>query len=123
MDSLSGAEKALRGFEGLTRVRTEGDAFGCAASRGASLLLGVKPEWRALTLLGFLAGVSAITHDFCNSEDPEERMQNLNFLKNTALAGGALALMAIDEPWQASIPVGSRVLPTERATQAGGPPP
>jgi len=33
-------------------------------------------------------------------------MKNMiDFMKNTALAGGALALMGVDEPWQASVPV------------------
>jgi hypothetical protein len=29
-----------------------------------------------------------------------------NFMKNAALAGGALALMGVEEPWEASVPVG-----------------
>jgi putative oxidoreductase len=73
---------------------------------GASLLLGVKPKLGALAILGFLAGVSPVMHDFWRNEDPNERAQNIvNFMKNAALAGGALALMGIDEPWEASVPV------------------
>ncbi len=73
---------------------------------GASLLLGVKPKLGALAILGFLAGVSPIMHDFWRMENPEERMKNMiDFMKNTALAGGALALMGVDEPWEASVPV------------------
>jgi len=73
---------------------------------GASLLLGVKPKLGSLAILGFLAGVSPIMHDFWRNENPEERMKNMvDFMKNTALAGGALALMGVDEPWQASVPV------------------
>jgi len=30
----------------------------------------------------------------------------INFMKNAALAGGALALMGVEEPWEASVPVG-----------------
>lgn len=45
-------------------------------------------------------------HDFWRNEDPNERTSNLiNFAKNAALAGGALALMGVDEPWEASVPV------------------
>jgi hypothetical protein len=45
-------------------------------------------------------------HDFWRSEDPQERTNSMNhFMKNMALAGGALALMSIDEPWKASVPV------------------
>ena len=73
---------------------------------GTSLLLGIKPKLGALAILGFLAGVSPVMHDFWRNEDPNERMNNMvNFMKNTALAGGALALMGVDEPWEASVPV------------------
>jgi|SRR5579862_4989647 len=71
---------------------------------GASMLLGLKPKWGAAALLGFLAGVSPIMHDFWRNEDPNERMNNMvNFMKNLALAGGALALMGVEEPWEASL--------------------
>ena len=73
---------------------------------GTSMLLGVKPKWGAMAILGFLAGVSPVMHDFWRNEDPNERMNNLaNFAKNLALAGGALALMGVDEPWEGSVPV------------------
>ena len=71
---------------------------------GASLLFGVKPRLGAMALLGFLAGVSPIMHDFWRDQDPKERMNNLdNFLKNVALAGAAVALMGVDEPWEATV--------------------
>jgi len=70
---------------------------------GASILLGVKPKLGAAAILGFLAGVSPIMHDFWRNEDPNERQANMiNFMKNAALAGGALALMGVEEPWEAS---------------------
>jgi putative oxidoreductase len=73
---------------------------------GASLLLGVKPKLGALAIVGFLAGVSPVMHDFWRSQNPEERQKNMiDFMKNAALAGGALALMGVDEPWEASVPV------------------
>jgi len=73
---------------------------------GTSLLLGVKPKLGALAILGFLAGVSPVMHDFWRNEDPNERTNNMvNFAKNLVLAGGALALMGVDEPWEASVPV------------------
>lgn len=71
---------------------------------GTSLLLGLKPKWGALAVIGFLAGVSPIMHDFWRNEDPNERMNNMTaFMKNLALAGGALALMGVEEPWEASV--------------------
>lgn len=78
---------------------------------GTSLLLGLKPKLGAIAILGFLAGVSPIMHDFWRNEDPNERMANLvNFTKNAGLAGGALALLGVDEPWEASVPVRRRKL-------------
>jgi putative oxidoreductase len=74
---------------------------------GASLLLGVKPKLGAAAILGFLAGVSPIMHDFWRQEDPGQRQNEMvNFMKNAALAGGALALMGVEEPWEASVPAG-----------------
>lgn len=74
---------------------------------GASLLLGVKPKLGTAAVVGFLAGVSPIMHDFWRNEDAKERENNMiSFMKNAALAGGALALMGVEEPWEASVPVG-----------------
>jgi putative oxidoreductase len=74
---------------------------------GTSLLLGVKPKVGTMALLGFLAGVSPVMHDFWKNEDPAERENNkIAFAKNVALAGAALALMGVEEPWEASVPVG-----------------
>lgn len=74
---------------------------------GTSMLLGIKPKWGAMAILGFLAGVSPIMHDFWRHEDPTQRTNEMvNFAKNLALAGGALALMGVDEPWEGSVPVG-----------------
>ena len=39
-------------------------------------------------------------HDFWNVQDPNQRTQEMvHFTKNVALLGGALALMAVQEPW------------------------
>ncbi|MGA8617234.1 MAG: DoxX family protein [Candidatus Sulfotelmatobacter sp.] len=78
---------------------------------GASLLLGVKPKLGALAILGFLVGVSPVMHDFWRKEDPNQRTNEMiNFMKNMALAGGALALMGVEEPWEASVPTSRRTL-------------
>jgi len=73
---------------------------------GASILLGVKPKVGALAILGFLAGVSPVMHDFWKQEDPGQRQtEMINFSKNMAMAGAALALLGVEEPWEASLPV------------------
>jgi putative oxidoreductase len=73
---------------------------------GASILLGVKPKLGTAAILGFLAGVSPVMHPFWPVEDPAQRQQEMiNFTKNMALLGGALALMGVEEPWEASVPI------------------
>ena len=73
---------------------------------GASILLGIKPKLGALAIIGFLAGVSPSIHNFWAIEDPNQRMNEMiNFSKNLALLGAALALMGVKEPWPASVPV------------------
>jgi hypothetical protein len=45
-------------------------------------------------------------HNFWAIEDPKQRMNDMvNFSKNMALLGSALALMGVDEPWPASVPI------------------
>jgi putative oxidoreductase len=74
---------------------------------GTSILLGVKPKLGAGAIAGFLLGVSPVMHNFWSQEDPAQRMNDMiNFSKNMALLGGALALMGVEEPWPASVPVG-----------------
>ena len=45
---------------------------------GASMLLGIKPKLGAAAILGFLAGVSPIMHDFWRQEDPSQRQNEEN---------------------------------------------
>lgn len=71
---------------------------------GTSILLGIKPKLGAAAIIGFLAGVSPVMHDFWKQEQPEQRMNDMvNFTKNLALVGGAIALMGVEEPWPVSL--------------------
>jgi len=71
---------------------------------GASILLGVKPKVGTAAIVGFLAGVTPVMHDFWKEENPERRMNDMvNFTKNIALMGGAMSLMGVEEPWSASL--------------------
>ena len=70
---------------------------------GTSLLLGLKPKVGAAAIVGFLAGVSPLIHDFWNEEEPQRQNDMINFSKNMALAGAALVLAGVDEPWPASL--------------------
>jgi len=73
---------------------------------GTSILLGVKPKLGTAAIAGFLAGVSPVMHNFWTVEEPQQRLNEMiNFSKNIALLGSALALMGVDEPWPASVPI------------------
>lgn len=73
---------------------------------GASILLGVKPKYGAAAIITFLAASSPWIFNFWADEDPQARQADLiNFTKNLALLGGALALGAVEEPWPASVPI------------------
>jgi len=74
---------------------------------GVSILLGVKPKLGTTAIVAFLAGVSPVMHNFWSVQDPSQRLNEMvNFTKNMALLGGALALMGMEEPWPASVPIG-----------------
>jgi putative oxidoreductase len=86
---------------------------------GASILLGIKPKLGAVPVVGFLLAVSPLMHDFWRVEDPNQRVNELvNFSKNLALLGAALALMAVKEPWPLSVPV-AQPRATERVKRIG----
>lgn len=86
---------------------------------GASVLLGVKPKHGALAILGFLGAVTPLMHDFWTKDNPDERTgEMINFMKNMALAGAALALMGVDEPWEASVPVSQPKLVSPKLARA-----
>ncbi len=71
---------------------------------GTSILLGIKPKVGAALIAGFLAGVSPLIHDFWKQENPQQRMNDMvNFSKNAALMGGAIALASVEEPWPVSL--------------------
>jgi putative oxidoreductase len=73
---------------------------------GASILLGVKPKLGTAAIAGFLAGVSPVMHNFWSVQEPGQRLNEMiNFSKNMALLGSALALMGVDEPLPVSVPI------------------
>ena len=67
---------------------------------GLSVLLGLAPRIGLVLLVLFLVPVSFIMHAFWNVPDAQARMFDMvNFMKNMALTGAALGLMAIPVPW------------------------
>jgi putative oxidoreductase len=65
---------------------------------GASLALGIRPRLGAAGVIAFLAAVTPMMHDFWTQTDPGQRQAEMvNFSKNIALMGAALALLGAEE--------------------------
>lgn len=63
---------------------------------GLSILLGIYPDLGALLIVLFLVPVSFYMHAFWKETDPmAKQTENISFMKNMALAGGALILFAL----------------------------
>jgi putative oxidoreductase len=71
---------------------------------GLSVMAGIRPHAGALMIAAFLIVVSPMMHDYWKAADDNTRMNDfLNFTKNLALAGAALMLLSIPEPWAFSL--------------------
>ncbi len=67
---------------------------------GLSVLLGLFPVLGLILLIVFLVPTSVLIHDFWTVQDPQARAaEQVNFLKNLALTGAALALMYGASDW------------------------
>lgn len=71
---------------------------------GVSVILGFLPEVGLALIALFLVGVTPTMHAFWKVQDPQQRAgEQTNFMKNVALLGAALALLAVSTPWALSI--------------------
>ena len=71
---------------------------------GLSIIAGLKPRQGLGLITAFLVPVSLQMHRFWEEQDPQQRQtEMIQFMKNMALVGAALALLQLDEPWPASI--------------------
>jgi uncharacterized membrane protein YphA (DoxX/SURF4 family) len=71
---------------------------------GLSVLAGFYPRVGLMLLVLFLVPTSVMMHPFWTMDDPQARMMEMTqFLKNMALTGAALGLMAVPVPWPASL--------------------
>jgi putative oxidoreductase len=61
---------------------------------GLLLALGWKARWAALALLLFLIPTTLIFHQFWGLEPKLAQMQKIHFLKNVAIMGGMLMVLA-----------------------------
>ena len=62
---------------------------------GLLLALGWKARWAALALLLFLVPTTLIFHQFWGIDPKLVQMQKIHFLKNVAIMGGMLMVLAI----------------------------
>ncbi len=71
---------------------------------GLSIVLGIYPLVGIALLVAFLVPVSFIMHNFWKIKDPQIKMADkVNFMKNMALLGAILMLLAIPSPWALSL--------------------
>jgi putative oxidoreductase len=71
---------------------------------GLSIVFGIYPLVGIVLMVAFLLPVSLMMHNFWKIEDPQLRMNDkANFLKNMALLGAILMLLAIPSPWPLSL--------------------
>lgn len=61
---------------------------------GLLLLLGVRARYAAFALMVFLVPATVIYHDFWQYTGPEQQAQLIQFLKNTAILGGLIVVLA-----------------------------
>ena len=66
----------------------------CELGGGVLLLIGYKARWAALAIFVFLIPTTLIFHNFWASPPAEYQMQQINFMKNLAIMGGMLYVMA-----------------------------
>lgn len=70
---------------------------------GAGIVLGVLPQIAILLLLLFLLPTTLIMHDFWNADEDEAMNEQINFMKNFALMGALLMLLAMSGGWPLSL--------------------
>ncbi|MDS0475229.1 DoxX family protein [Natrinema sp. 1APR25-10V2] len=105
---------AVLGFLAVGNLQDVDETVAYAASKGApvprltvplaslalvagavSILLGAFPLLGSLAVVGFLVGVTPVMHDFWSQEGMDRQNEQIHFLKNVGLAGGALVFAAL----------------------------
>jgi uncharacterized membrane protein YphA (DoxX/SURF4 family) len=74
---------------------------------GLGIVVGVLPVALAALIAGFLVVSALVFHDFWSAPEEDQQTEMTQFLKNIALAGGALVVAAVGpQSWAYSIGVG-----------------
>jgi putative oxidoreductase len=77
---------------------------------GLSVLFGFMPELGLVCLAVFLVAASPLMHNFWDLTDPAQRLNELgHFMKNMALLGASLMMLAVPRPWPYSVEEGRRI--------------
>jgi putative oxidoreductase len=66
----------------------------CELGGGILVLVGFKARWAGLVLAIFTLAAGILFHDYWNADAAAKQMQQINFWKNVAIAGGFLMLFA-----------------------------
>jgi putative oxidoreductase len=61
---------------------------------GLALLIGFRARWAALAFVVFLIVITPIFHNFWSAPEAEAMSQQINFIKNIAIIGGMLMVVA-----------------------------
>jgi putative oxidoreductase len=61
---------------------------------GTALLVGWQARWSALIIAAFTIATALLFHKFWASPPDQQLMQQINFFKNMAIAGGVLFVFA-----------------------------
>ena len=70
---------------------------------GLGIIVGLEVGISVLLIVLFLIPVTFIMHNYWADTDPQAKMNNrVQFMKNMALIGGALAFLAVAMPWPIS---------------------
>ncbi len=71
---------------------------------GLSILTGLFPVVGVAALVVFFVPVNVMMHNFWAIDDPQQKMMEMTqFMKNTAILGATLMLLAIPTPWPFSL--------------------
>jgi uncharacterized membrane protein YphA (DoxX/SURF4 family) len=71
---------------------------------GASMLLGAHPTIGIILLIVFMLGSTFPMHNFWTANGPQMKQADMiHFLKNMAIVGALLMLLAIPQPWPFSL--------------------
>jgi uncharacterized membrane protein YphA (DoxX/SURF4 family) len=72
-----------------------------------AVLTGIYPALGALAVIAFLVPITVIMHDFWTMEGQDRQNEQIHFLKNIGLIGGALVFLALSTvTWPLAVGIG-----------------